>query len=237
MITVYNKELNPLFAESLSLVPEAGDSVLVVRHSTRAPIPPGSKGDEILLTPSGVSLAERLGRILSTRTLDTMYSSTITRCLETAAALCRGAVQRVPIYTRSQLASPAALTDAGERVFDGKSLGDPVALVNELLQLYRDDASLGVPSVVVEIISCAFSSHRCHTASRALSAEGRLRIVISHDDVIAFTLAFLLKWNAITFADLPWMLEGFFLWNEDERISLLWRGKIFQVPDASILEC
>jgi hypothetical protein len=79
-----------------------------------------------------------------------------------------------------------------------------------------------LPPAVAEIHRCAVEMDPADD-DRVERSCGRLRLIVTHDDVIAFTLAILLGRETVSDEDLPWMLEGFFLWNEGGRTVLLWR--------------
>lgn len=228
-MTIYNSELNPTFARSLAQAPQERDLVLVIRHSTRGPIPPDERGDEVRLTPDGIALAEQLGRLLAHRALGPVYSSTIPRCVETASALCRGAAQSLRIRQRPQLARPEPRGRAANLKLSHRIVDDPIKLVNYLLKAHRQNGHPDLPPAVAEILNCARDENSLNGSLPRASREGRLRVIVTHDDVIAFALAVLLDRDAITTDDLPWMLEGFFLWKEGERTVVLWRERTLPV--------
>lgn len=232
-MTIYNSDLHPEFAENLARVPKEGDLTLVIRHSTRGPIVSDGRGDEVGLTDEGIELCERLGGLLSYRTLGTIYSSTVPRCVETASVLSRGATQTVPILQRPQLARPEPVGGVEDLGLRQEIVDDPVRLVNHLLRVHRESDSHELPPTVAEILRCVLDVDSPEGSLRPMSGAGLLRLIVTHDDVIAFTLAFLLDRDEITADDLPWMLEGFFLWNEKGRTMLLWRGQRRPIPSEA----
>jgi len=229
-MTIYNNDLHPDFARSLDRLSGEGSLVLVIRHSTRGPIPPAGRGDKVPLTQEGIDLSERLGSKLSNRCFDSIFSSTIPRCVETAEALCRGAGQAVRIQQRRQLARPEPQGESQLLKLSNKIVEDPVRLVNHLLQCHRGNGYRALPPAVTEIQHCV-SEPYADRPDRETIQRGRLRLIVTHDDVIAFALAVLLGRETVTFEDLPWMLEGFFLCKRGGRDSVLWRGRALPIRE------
>ena len=67
-------------------------TLLLLRHAERPPIPPGTFGNDLEITPAGRREAEALGRALAQgEPVAGVYSSPVLRCVQTAEAMAAGA--------------------------------------------------------------------------------------------------------------------------------------------------
>lgn len=92
--------------------PLGSTTLLLVRHADRGPIPPGDPGNDLPLLPEGVERALALGRAIGVR-LGVVQSSPVPRCVETAAAITKGAECPVPIHPDTQLGDPGVYVEHG----------------------------------------------------------------------------------------------------------------------------
>ena len=63
---------------------------ILLRHGEREPIPAGSYGNEVLLTQNGIADSVRFGEMLSCFKVGNIYTSPITRCVQTAECIKEG---------------------------------------------------------------------------------------------------------------------------------------------------
>ena len=68
---------------SFEIVPENTRVALLLRHAHRPPIEPGSYGDDVELSRSGIESSEELGQILSQRRVGRLVASPVSRCVTT----------------------------------------------------------------------------------------------------------------------------------------------------------
>ena len=98
-----------LFQNIAKLSPDAG-VILLVRHSIRHPIPEGSIGNEVGLTPEGAELATKLGKSIK-HTIESAYSSPIQRCIDTAQSIIAGNRVSAEIKTSKILGDPGIFVE------------------------------------------------------------------------------------------------------------------------------
>lgn len=210
-----NKSIPPTMAHSLALVPENVRAALLLRHSIRPPIPPGQYGNEIPLTPEGILLAEELGRQMNSRHIGKVFSSPVGRCIETGRAVLKGSGQNGanvhidPILSRAFVRD---VTTAGPVFLEH----NPIWIVNCLLQNIPVPGMRPIDQGVARIMSAMFGN--------ISDTRPCLNLYISHDNIIAAVVYYLLGKRAIDEYDWPWMLEGVFLWYEKPELFLVWRG-------------
>ena len=204
-------------AAQLRALPAQADAALILRHAERDVIPPGTFGQDVPLTARGIADAERLGATLaaSGRRL-CATASPVPRCADTARAILRGAGR-----PEEEVALDWRLGEPGPFVVD-EQLAGALFLEIGILEIARRQLSDAEPpsgmretSEGVELI--------LELAASPLRSDGRLRLYVTHDGILAVLVAFLYR---LPIDAIPWpgYLDGLLLWREGERLRFVWRG-------------
>lgn len=207
--------LHPALLPSLERLPADLPVVLLTRHSLREQPASGFAGYDVPLTPEGVALARAWGQVLP-RPVHAVYSSPVGRCLETARAMLAGAGPAMPpVQTHPLLVEPGSFVQdlrAVGRLF--LELG-PVGFANRHFQ--GGLAGLLPPE--------EGAARVLGLARQSLGPPGTFSLLVTHDTVLAAVIHALRGADRIDEADWPWMMEGAFLWFDDDHVHWLWRGE------------
>lgn len=209
--------LHPELLPALALLPGDRPVALFTRHSIREQAQQGFAGYDVPLTPEGVALAESWGARL-TRPLHVALSSPVGRCMDTAKAMLAGAERReIAVLPHAQLVEPGCF------VQDIRTVGPvflelgPVAFAN--LHFRQSLAGIRPPGE---------GTRRLLDFMRAqLGAPGSLSLFVTHDTILAACIYTLLGTEYIGESDWPWMMEGAFLWFDEDGVHGVWRGTRF----------
>lgn len=206
--------LHPSLLPALAQLPEHLPVVLFTRHSIREQSSGGFAGYDVPLTPAGVTLAENWGRSLG-RPLHRVLSSPVGRCVDTAKAMLIGAGRSdLAILTHMQLVEP------GCYVHDIRAIGPsffelgPVGFAN---RHFRES----LPGIRTPQEGAA---RLIAFMREQLGEPGSLSLLVTHDTILAACIYTLAGINQIEEHDWPWMMEGAFLWFDEEHVHWLWRG-------------
>lgn len=211
------EDLHPSLLPALDLLPADRPVALFTRHSIREQAKQGFAGYDVPLTPEGVRLAEAWGSRLG-RPLHAAWSSPVGRCVDTAKAMLAGAArQDLEITPHLQLVEPGCF------VKDIRTVGPlflqmgPVEFANH---------HFGVP--LRGIRSPAAGTLRLLDFVRGgLGDPGTLSLFVTHDTILAACIYTLLGIERIEQDHWPWMMEGAFLWFEEQEVHGIWRGERF----------
>lgn len=181
----------------LESIPVDQPVVLLMRHSNRFPIEDPAKPFEAALTEEGIQLAEQFGSILGCRfTPGRVMASPVGRCIDTAAAIARGAGwHHVEVVCHDLLSHPH-IEPAWDLLKAGNvngSIPEPVLASLELLLAVQKPLPL-------------------------------LDIMVTHDTVVGAMVGCLLK-VPVEGSFWPAFLEGVFLWTDHAGTHALWRGE------------
>lgn len=209
--------LHPDLEPSLLSLPADKPVLLLTRHSLRetAKDPNGVPGYDLPLTPEGVALAEQWGGRLP-RPMTRFHSSPVGRCVDTALAMARGAGLPEPEIEKTLL-----LVEPGCYVQDIRRVGPvflkmgPLAFANHHLSTPQDGL-LSPREGAARLIR--------HLHERQ-PGPGELGVHVTHDTILASFIYHLLGRRELREEDWPWMMEGAWLWFDDERLHWLWRGE------------
>ena len=200
----------------LSRLPRQTDVALIVRHAEREDIPPGTFGNDVPLTPRGVSAAQELGAALtSLRPRMSATSSPVPRCESTARAILRGADRP------DEVALDWRLGDPGPFVVDAAACGALFLEIGILEiakhQLTRIEPPTGMRTTRegVDMLLGLTVSH--------LRSRGRLNVYMTHDGILAVLVAFLYR-MPVDEIEWPDYLDGLLLWRQSELLHFAWRG-------------
>lgn len=206
--------LHPALIPSLTALPDHLPVSLLTRHSIREEGQNRFATYDVPLTPEGVALARAWGHCL-TRPLHGLYSSPVGRCVATAEAMAEGAGLTLPVTLHTRLVEP------GSYVQDMNQVGGlffklgPVAFANKHL---RNEVR-GVLS------PRQGAQHLVQHLRDGQGEAGTLSVHVTHDTILAAFIYFLREEPVLEQDHWPWMMEGAFVWFEDDAVHWLWRGE------------
>lgn len=176
-------------------VPRDRRVALLMRHSARFPITSIEDTYLVGLTSEGVRMAEDLGALFGEQFRPGRFlSAPVERCIETGAAVARGAGWQAVVHSDDRLSHPF--------------------VVPAWFQVVRGTVNGVVPFEVRVVLDFILSSD---------PAEPVLDVIVSHDTVLGAVAGSLLKAPMIG-PNLPGYLEGIFLWRDETCVKALWRG-------------
>ena len=187
--------------------------MLLTRHSIREEADSDMPGFDIPLTPEGVRLASEWGAALRHR-ISTVYSSHSPRCIETGRAMIEGAAASVDVIIHEKLCEPgvyvskmsiagATFTKVGPVEFVARTLNDTVQGT-----FSPGEGTRRLLEWLVEI----------------QPQSGEISLCITHDTILSTFVYDLAGKRHLQREDWPWMLEGVFLWIDEDEIHWIWRG-------------
>lgn len=211
-----NTSLHPRMPKTLEATPVKEGVALIMRHSIRYSIPPGSQGVNVPLTPLGIQLAEKWGEQLN-RPIGHIASSPIGRCIDTGKAIARGAGINCDIIVEPLLGEPGAFVVDVEEAGPWFYHRDPLEMINRQLQGGYIPGTRPIEEGVSLILQLLLGN---------LPTPGKLSIYITHDSVLACVIYHLVGIDDTINADMwPWALEGCCLWKTDYELKWVWRGE------------
>ncbi|GAA0320795.1 histidine phosphatase family protein [Psychrobacter aestuarii] len=220
---------------SVKLLPQNERLILFTRHSLRERSDgQGFASEQLPLTPKGRVLAKSWGRWLATHlpySLDVdSISSPITRCIDTAQLMQEGAGLRRSVTHQSLLVEPGSLVTeprVAGKIF--KEIG-VLNFINRFLQNNLEGTKNAYQGGL-DILSLFYQHQPQH---------GHLMLAVSHDTLISAFLAVMFEVNEIDWNDWPKMMEGVFLWFDDQPFDkaeahFVWRGAVYTRPVRTLL--
>ncbi|HEY3447839.1 MAG TPA: histidine phosphatase family protein [Myxococcales bacterium] len=186
---------------ALESAPTDRPVMLLMRHSVRPPLPPGSAGDSVPLTEVGVALAEDLGRRIGER-LASVRHSPVLRCAQTAEALSRGAGKPFERQPDRLLGHPGALVAHPKLAWEETWTKLPY---EELMNAVVDGKALrGFNSA--RRAAGRILEHMTHAA-----ASPGVHVFVTHDSVLLAVAASLLG-HPLRRLEWPWYLDTLAVW-------------------------
>lgn len=212
-------DMPPHQLEALSLLPSDKPVVLFARHSLRELAPHGSVNYKLPLTPQGIALAKYWGAQIG-RPVTGFYSSPVGRCVDTALHMADGLDIELDVIQEGYLMEPGCYVMEIEKV--GKTFLDlgPVGFANEHFQK-------GLPGVLSP--KAGAKKLLDYFQERLCESQG-LRIHVSHDTILAAFVYCLLQRQTLEEDDWPQMMEGIFLWFDENQLHWIWRGEPGKLP-------
>ncbi len=182
---------------------------MLLRHSVRGALPPDGIGYHVPLLPAGVQLAIELGQLLGTR-LQTLHSSPLARCMQTAAALRKGSGVALNINPDQHLGDPGVfVVDAQQAAQCWQAYGHEY-MMQWLIN--RTDLMPGMANPAVA--AHALVRHMLDIAGD----EPGIHVFVTHDSLVAATALRWLK-QKITHYQAPAYLEAAFFWRTEDTIQ------------------
>ena len=209
--------LHPELEPSLLLPPQDKPLILLTRHSLRelAKDPNGVPGYDLPLTPEGVALAENWGKRIN-RPMTRFHSSPVGRCVDTALAMARGAGMSEPDIQRTlQLVEPGCYVQSIRQI-------GPLFLQMGPLAFANHHFSTPLEGLLSPEEGAARLIRHLHQNQ---PGAGELAVHVTHDTILAAFIYHLQDRREISDDDWPWMMEGAWLWFDDEHLHWIWRGQ------------
>lgn len=199
----------------LDRVPDGAAVAIVLRHAEREEITPGTFGNHVSLTRHGLDAAHRFGKGLSHRTVGSVKSSPLPRCMQTADAIVAGAGWTAHALPDHLLGDPGLFVEQPElasRLF----LDIPIEEIVRR-QLAEDQPPNGMRSTSsgVKLL--------LQELTTALNRPTSASLFVTHDAVLAVLVGHL---HNLPVESFPWpgYLDALVVWPESNRLRFLWRG-------------
>lgn len=221
---------------SVKLLPENKRLILFTRHSLRERSDGnGFASYQLPLTPKGKVLAKSWGRWLASHlpySLDVdSLSSPIGRCINTAKLMQEGAGLKRSIIHQSLLVEPGSLVTSPEIAND---IFKEIGVLNFINRFLKGQLK-GTKNPYqggLDVLALFYQYQ---------PQAGHLRLAVSHDTLLSAFLAVMFEMSSIDWNDWPKMMEGVFLWFDDEPFeqataSFIWRGKLYTRAVSSLLQ-
>lgn len=205
----------PSLLKNLQQVPRDRPILLLLRHSVRDELPPGKAGTSLPITETGKQLASQLGTMLGSR-LQSLHSSPLVRCIQTAEALSTGAGIALSVIPDHHLGAP------GIFVLDGQ-LAQPhwQKLGHEsVTQQLTNGSNMALDGMARPNEAARFLVlHMLHAAG----IKPGIHVFVSHDSLITATVA-RITGKQLQRKDWPEYLQGALLWQQADHLSVLYGG-------------
>lgn len=181
---------------ALAALPSDRPVSLLMRHAPRVSIHDYSEVYVAGLTPAGQAAAEDFGlRLAQLRTVRRIVSSPVSRCVDTALAISKGAGWRQLVRVDDRISHPFI---------------SPVWL--SLSSFHYPQAP--IPAELATILSFV---------NPGASGPAVVDVFVTHDTVVG-SLAGYFTGQQMNDGDIPNYLEAVFIWQEDLSLKILWRG-------------
>ena len=179
-------------------------NILLIRHSERYQLPQEGFGMEVSLTPKGIEMAKEFGNKIQQFELNqTIYTSPIKRCVQTAENIAKNYSHKTKISQSSMLGLPSVFVN------DGQKAGETFKSMTQY-QFYRKYIS----NIYLEGWNDFEKSCIELDDFFRSSASKELTLFISHDIIVMFFIYF--KTGKI-FSENEWLnfLDGIIYSNDD----------------------
>ncbi|MBU2514002.1 histidine phosphatase family protein [bacterium] len=202
---------------NMSLVPPSVGMTILLRHSHRFEIPKGEFGNEILLTPEGKKSAMELGRNILLP-ISSVLTSPVSRCVQTSQCLLEGqANSTIELRYDTRLGNPGAF------ISDSKFAGSTYLemghrkLNNNYIARRPVNGMFPIEEGVNRLFSSVFP----------IPKAPEVKILVSHDSIIGFLLAWIFSQTDMNLDFWPKTLESVVFWETENSHYLAWREKSF----------
>ncbi len=217
--------LHPRLHDALRFLPSDRPAHLLTRHSVREQAKNGFADYRLPLTEEGVAMARQWGTQLE-RPVAAFYSSPVGRCVATAEAMAEGALEAGLMPTLPEVITDMTLVEPGCYVQDINRIGPTFLKMGAMRFLNRH---LRVP--FDGMLSPAAGRAKLAAYLHARQAPpGALTVHVTHDTILAVLVAELEGRSNISEDDWPWMMEGLWVWFDDDRMNWIWRGEQGALP-------
>ncbi len=212
-MTIAQWEIPPSTLNWLSKIPLSSSAIVLLRHSVRDHLAPDDVGYTMPITEAGEDLARQLGVVMADR-LRTVHTSPLTRCVQTAEALCQGAQAKLSIVEDRLLGDPGVFVIDGERAWSNWLELEHEGVMEHLVS--KDFALPGMadPDAAARLLV----SHMLAVAEE----RAGLHVFVTHDTLVMAAAARLLG-EPLSIEAWPWFLEGAFFWRDDGQLMTGYR--------------
>jgi broad specificity phosphatase PhoE len=214
--------------KSAALCPRGCNVKLILRHTIRYDIAGFEADKNIQLREEGKIMAQRLGESLD-MPVGIIASSLSPRCLDTCAEIIKGIQLKLPQSTFKIKQEPMLqVPQNADEVLAGKTFKEAgnngEEAVRNIFQSFVDKRPLpglfDLNTATNRLLKAVFDFG---------NKDKELDIFCTHDFQLAMLLLYLFGGtqdakNALFNGGWPLMLEGIFLWKQDNAINGLWRG-------------
>jgi broad specificity phosphatase PhoE len=203
----------PSLIRDIANAPTDRPVVLLLRHAARGPLPEDGVGNDVPITLPGKFSSEELGRKLGMRTRS-LHSSPVTRCIQTANALRKGANAELDIVVSRLLGDPGVYVLDGDLAWGNWEMLGHEEVMRRLVS--EDDPLPGMaqPDEAARIL--------VHHMFASAGDNCGLHIFITHDSVITATVS-RLQGTPHGPSDWPLFLEGALFWQIEDDVHLRYR--------------
>ena len=205
----------PSVLSGLVELPKDRPIAVLLRHSVRDDLPPGSAGYLLPITEAGTQLAKELGGMIGAR-LRSLHTSPLPRCVQTAEALNLGSDASLNIVHDRLLGDPGVYVIDGQRA---QLNWDKLGHEGVMRHLVMSDEAL--PGMARPGPAAGFLVH--HILTMVGDAPG-LHLFVTHDSLVTATTARLLGQQLGRDA-WPWYLEGAFFWRDHDDLHIKYRDQ------------
>ena len=181
---------------ALAALPQDRPVSLLIRHSQRVEILDSANVYNAGLTPEGISAAVDFGfRLAQNRTLRRIVSSPVSRCVDTAVAIARGADWNLLVRIDDRISHPFI-----------RPVWQSLPFIH-----YPDSPIPPELATLLRLLSAEPGS------------AGVIDVFVTHDTVVG-SLAGYATGLPVNNGSTPNYLEGVFVWEEGQAFKILWRG-------------
>lgn len=209
---IFNGICEKMTSDALRL-PAKGNLKVYMRHSIRYDNPPDGDYSNLLLTPEGIEIANRIGRDLD-RQIGYIYSSHVGRCIQTATEISKGAGNPDPVIKTIREFVHLEGLGRAQSEFGIGWYDFYYGLQNGMPELTAGTTLIEAARPIVDMIFALPES------------EDKVDLIVSHDSHVV-TLASALfdlktgrhgeNWCGYT--------EGLFFYGNRKDFTALWRGE------------
>jgi hypothetical protein len=204
----------PYYGPNHPNLPAAG-GLLLVRHSARLPIRNIPESYVAGITDEGRAMAYEFGVQLGKQwTIGEAAASPVGRCMETCQEMVRGAVNP-PSAGGSGTRPHPSVRPINALHFDQKLTGLP-----GLANVFLDDVGFTHLTANPDSPEYALLFQNLCEALPISAQVGTINLAVTHDVVITFLQACLMKLPKAAIGDFPGFLEGIYLVRENGQVRL-----------------
>lgn len=219
----------PATTHLLAQSPSDRPVVVLLRHSVRDDLAEGDVGYAIPITDAGRRIAQSLGNLLGRR-LQTLHSSPLIRCIQTAEALAEGAGVEISVTRNRLLGDPGVFVLDGRRAWaNWERLGN-TGVMRQLVTDTQPMFGMARPNEGARFL--------VHSMLAAAEQQPGIHVFVTHDSVLMPAAARLLG-EPLGLEDWPAYLEGALFWRTGQGVHAAYRDKVAVSPDpiCSLTEC
>lgn len=214
--------LHPQLESGLALLPDDRPLHLLTRHSVRELARNGFADYRLPLTAEGVRLAREWGARLP-KPVASWHSSPVGRCVDTARALAEGAGEP-DASSEPEIEQVMSLVEPGCYVEDISRVGPLFLKLGAMGFLNRH-----LQEEVDGLLTPAQGRIKILDYLRQREPPvGQLAVHVTHDTILMAFIAELQGLAEIDEQHWPWMMEGVWLWFEENTLHWVWRGERFE---------